>query len=1062
MTYPAKMTHAKCARRALAVLTCLVLLPAAAFAQSSIAGEVTDNTGGVLPGVTVEATSPALIEGSRVAISDGAGRYTIVNLRPGTYTVTMMLPGFSTFVQESLELQANFTLTVDGQLAVGALEETVTVSGAAPVVDVQSAARTEVLQRDVIDALPTPRNTQSIGYLAQGVRLTRPDVGGSQMMEQVQMISHGANSAHSTMQVDGMIVNAALGDGRIMNYNNQALAQEMAVSTSGSPAEVQAGGIRLNMIPKDGGNTISGSFYGGFTDGAWQADNLDADLRSQGLTSVDGITNIHDVNPSFGGPFIRDRLWYFTSVRAISVDELKLGSIFQETPHTPAELVGQQGVMEQHVRSGLLRLTSQLSQQNKVSAYLDRIFKFKGREFGSNVEPTLAASHRDPNRANYHTFQTKWTSTISSRVLLEVGFSQVQETLLIANQPNKPVTNRSGAGFDLSPRPPSDLMTCIQTPCYHPLSYDQTRAWFRDGVRHQDDNLRTRENGYGLNIWITPDHRWTTSTALSYVTGSHNFKVGMQWGIVGDGRAFEYNAHLVQRYQDGVPDKAQAFNSPQVNATKVHRDLGLYAQDTWTIDRLTINAGVRIDSFGSRNNLNRAGDAIAGGRFIAARRFPEEDVKPFFNDISPRLTLVYDLFGDARTALKVGVNRFVTPIVAGFAGRYHPVRNVGDSRNWFDCALNPAIHGAYTPLGSTADCATGAQLSAAGLSADYLNTNGDNIAQDHEIGLLNNAAIFAATEFAQADRRPEPDIERPWNLEWTGSIQHEIAPRVSIMAAYYRRVFHDIEGIRNVLIQGCDPLTAQAGVPCGSWMPFSVTFDDPVGVLPSMVGTSFLAFNRDPATQGLTDRVDRTSDLMSNIYNGFEVSIQGRLPNGGTLFGGWTAHQHISNTCDLDNPNGIGIAEFIDINRNRIQGGRFCNQSEIGIPFRNDFKMFGAYPLPGDFEVSGSFQAYSGNEREVRWQIPASYYPGGQRTEAREVQLRAPGTDYFEYWTQVDIAIRKIFRIGDIEYSGQMDIYNLMNNNSVLSDNDTYGSALFTPTSVLQGRMMRLALQVKW
>ena len=536
----------------------------------------------------------------------------------------------------------------------------------------------------------------------------------------------------------------------------------------------------------------------------------------------------------------------------------------------------------------------------------------------------------------------------------------------------------------------------------------------------------------------------------------------MQWGRVGDGRAFEYNAHLVQHYRDGIPDSAQVFNSPQVNATKVHRDLGLYAQDTWTIDRLTINAGVRIDSFGSRNNLNRAGSAIQGGRFIAARNFPEQDVKPFFNDVSPRLTLVYDLFGDARTAVKFGINRFVTPIVAGFAGRYHPVRNVGDSRNWFDCALNPAIHGTYTPLGSTADCATAGQLTAAGLSAEYLNTNGDNIAQDHEIGLLNNAAIFAATEFAQADRRPEPDIERPWNLEWTGSIQHEIAPRVSITAAYYRRVFHDIEGTRNVLIQGCDPLTARAGVPCGSWMPFNVTFDDPTGVLPGMVGTTFLAFNRDPATRGLTERLDTTSDLMSNIYNGFEVSIQGRLPNGGTLFGGWTAHQHISNTCDLDNPNGVGLAEFIDINRNRIQGGRFCNQSEIGIPFRNDFKMFGAFPLPGDFEVSVSVQAYSGNEREVRWQIPASYYPGGQRTESTSVQLRAPGTDYFEYWTQLDIALRKIFRIGGTEYSGQFDIYNLMNNNSVLSDNDTYGSALFTPTSVLQGRMMRLALQVKW
>ena len=174
-------------------------------------------------------------------------------------------------------------------MAVGGLEETVTVSGEAPIVDVQSAARTEVLTRDTIDALPTPRNTQSIGYLAQGVRLTRPDVGGAQMMEQVQMISHGANSVHSTMEVDGMKVNAALGDGRIMNYNNQALAQEMAVSTSGNPAEVQSGGIRLNMIPKDGGNTFSGAFYGGFTDGSWQADNLDDELRSLGLSDVDGV-----------------------------------------------------------------------------------------------------------------------------------------------------------------------------------------------------------------------------------------------------------------------------------------------------------------------------------------------------------------------------------------------------------------------------------------------------------------------------------------------------------------------------------------------------------------------------------------------------------------------------------------------------------------------------------------------------------------------------------------------------------------------------------------------------
>jgi hypothetical protein len=839
----------------------LVFLPALASAQSQITGEAADNTGGVLPGVTVEATSPALIEGSRVAITDGAGRYALIDLRPGTYSVTFTLPGFSTFIRDELELSAGTSLNIDAVMAVGGLEETITVSGEAPIVDVQSAARTEVLTRDTIDALPTPRNTQSIGYLAQGVRLTRPDVGGAQMMEQVQMISHGANSVHSTMEVDGMKVNAALGDGRIMNYNNQALAQEMAVSTSGNPAEVQSGGIRLNMIPKDGGNTFSGAFYGGFTDGSWQADNLDDELRSLGLNDVDGVSNIHDINPAVGGPIVRDKLWYFGSARQISVDELKIGGVFQDTPLTPRELVGQQGVMEQHVKSALARLTYQATPRNKFSGYLDRIFKFKGREFVNNVEPTLAASHRDPDHANYHTFQTKWTSTVSSRALLEVGFSQVQETLLISNQPNAPITNRSGAGFDIRPPQPDDLRTCIQTPCYHPLSYDQTRSWFTDGVRHFDETTRAVTNGFGRDLWITPDHRWTTSAAFSYVTGSHNFKVGTQWGRVKDGRANIYNAHLVQRYEDGVPFEVEAYNSPQVNSTAVGKDVGVYVQDTWTVDRLTVNAGLRIDRFESLNDTNRSGPGLPGGRFVNAREFQPQDVKPFWTDYNPRLTVVYDLFGDARTALKFGVNRYVQPFVAGFAGLYHPVRSVADTRDWFDCALTPAVHSAGA-LGSRGDCAT---ASTAGFDPAYLATNGDNIAQDHEIGLLNNSAIFAASTIPTPDRRPDENIERPWNLEYTVSVQHEIMPRVSVNVAYYRRNFYDLNGTQNSFLSTCDPLTAVAGVPCGSWAPFNVVFDDPSGTLPELVGQNFLVFNRDPATQGLTDRVDNLRHLEPDL-----------------------------------------------------------------------------------------------------------------------------------------------------------------------------------------------------
>ena len=1074
------MTYVKCSRVALAALTCLALLPAVALAQSSITGQVSDNTGGVLPGVTVQASSPALIEGSRVAVSDGTGRYTIIDLRPGIYSVTMMLAGFSTFVQEGLELQANFTLTIDGQLSVGALEETVTVSGATPIVDVQSAARTEVLRRDTIDALPTPRNTQSIGYLAQGVRLTIPDVGGAQMMEQVQMISHGANSSHSVMQVDGMMINAELGDGRIMNYNNQALSQEMAVSTSGSPAEVSAGGLRLNMIPKDGGNNLSGSMYVGFTDGGWQADNLTRPLKDLGLESVQGVSNIHDVNPALGGPILQDKLWYFGSIRGISVDELWPNAFVPKfrSGATEAELADywrrpssdhpavegtEDAIVEQWVRSALFRLTSQVTQRNKVSAYLDRIFKFKAREFYANTEPIRASSHRDPNHGNYHTFQTKWTSTISSRALLEVGYSQVYERLLVGYQPNKPI-EEGGAGIELHHPTPDDLRTCIYTPCYHPLSYDQTRPWFRD-VRNYDRGTGINSIARAYVVNVTPADRRYPNAAFSYVTGSHNFKVGMQWSYGNGGREVKGNGNLWQRFVEGVPERAFIYNHPVYYNTYVRADRGIYAQDTWTVDRLTINAGVRFEQFQSGNDTYRAGGGTAAGRFIGARLFNPVDQKPYWNDIAPRFSVVYDLFGDARTALKFSVNKFVRPYTSGFARRYHPIGNQTDSRDWFDCALHPDIHN-----GGVARCATAADLATLAMP-DYTATNGDNTVQDHEVGLLGtNAIVFTSGELAQVGVRPDPDLQREYNIEWTGSIQHEIAPRVSLTAAYYRRVFYDIEHSENRALRSCDISTAVVGVPCGDWIPFDVTFDDPngrlaylsgIGQAPTLGAPNFLAFNQNPATRGLKDIVHATSDINRNHYNGVELSLQARLPNGGTVFGGWTAHQHVQDTCGLtQNPNGVNERDLIDYNLQSIRGGRWCDQSALGMPFRHDFKLFGAYPLPADFEFSGSIQAYSGNEREMRWTITSDNYP--ELTDPQTVQLFAPGTNYLGYWTQVDIALRKLFRIGGYEYSAQLDVYNLFNAYAIIRETDSYGSGYARPSRLLQGRLARVAFQMKW
>ena len=224
-------------------------------------------------------------------------------------------------MRDEVELAGNTTSPINVDLKVGALEESVTVSGQSPLVDVQNAQRTQVVEREVIDALPTTRNMQSVGSIVPGVKLSRPDVGGSQGMEQTYMRTHGADDRHTSMQVDGMSVNSSMGDGNIQAYNDDALAQQVVFQTSALPAEVAAGGVRVNMIPKDGGNIVKGGGFFGGTAPSWQANNLDDELRAKGFKFRNFVQHVQDFNFNMGGPIRKDRLWFFSTVRHVSVDE---------------------------------------------------------------------------------------------------------------------------------------------------------------------------------------------------------------------------------------------------------------------------------------------------------------------------------------------------------------------------------------------------------------------------------------------------------------------------------------------------------------------------------------------------------------------------------------------------------------------------------------------------------------------------------------------------------------------------------------------------------------------
>src|SRR6516164_477539 len=429
-------------RAILAALGTLLAVASTAHAQSAIAGVVRDSSGAVLPGVTVEAASDVLIEKTRSVVTNGQGQYTIVDLRPGRYNLSFTLTGFSVFKRDGIELPANFTATINAEMKVGGLEESVTVSGQSPVVDVQSTARTTVLSRDVLDSIPTGRTIQSVGQLVIGVTLNVPDVGGSRAMQQTYMSVHGLNSSQVTTQVDGMMVNGLDGDGAVQNYFNNMMSQEMAYQTAGAGTDVSGGGVRLNMIPKEGGNRYSGAFFGAWADGKWQSDNLTQSLKDRGLSTPDKISKVYDFNGSFGGPLQRDRLWFFTSARRWGVDAPIADTYYTPTASnysatyplcTSKAISCVQGIDDQHIKSVMLRTTWQVSPKNKFGGYYDRVMKDRGHGMNAGDDP--ASASQIWTSPDYSTGSLKWTSTPSNRLLVEGGFSFNIERYNIVNQP---------------------------------------------------------------------------------------------------------------------------------------------------------------------------------------------------------------------------------------------------------------------------------------------------------------------------------------------------------------------------------------------------------------------------------------------------------------------------------------------------------------------------------------------------------------------------------------------------------------------------------------------------
>jgi hypothetical protein len=962
------------------VLCVLAVLPDRALAQSSIVGVVKDDTGGVLPGVTVEVTSPVLIEKMRSAITDDHGQYRIVDLRPGLYEIVFSLTGFASMRRQALELPSDFTATIDGELKVGSMEETITVSGQSPIVDVQTASRPQVLNRQELDALPSGRTIQAVGALIVGVNLSTPDTGGTTALQQTYMSVHGATSGNVTVQVDG--VNMTGMQGSVQAYWNEAMNQEVAYQTSGMNAEVAGGGVRINMIPRDGGNMFNGSLFGNYSSGALQGSNLSDSLKAAGLASTDKIDKVWDSNISQGGPIVRDKLWFFGSVRHFGI-------------HAPVAEVfyadGRQGVSDEDQQNYLGRLTWQISAKNKFAVYYDRVYRFRGHSMGAGDDPdTAAVKWTTPTT---YDAMAKFTSTLSNRLLLETGFSAIS-TEFKTGHANDALDKERG-----------------------------TPEWYAT-TRKQDLDLGTIW-GAGTEGLIAP-FRNHVNSALSYVSGDHNLKGGVQfsWGVFH--RAGDLNGDLTQRYRSGVPTDVVVANTPRGPRNNLDADLGIYIQDSWRINRLTLSPGLRYEVL--KNSMPTQWSPA--GRFKPAAILqgkPGADWKNW----SPRIGAAYDISGTARTALKGSFAKYNTSERTDFIDNY-----------------NPAI-----------------AASTAALS--WTDVNQDDIAQG-ELGCvypragceINMAQLPAGFGTPSLLINPTEDLRtngRGYNYEFSGGVEHQVIPSVSVAAMYFHR---------NLLRYVTTDYTDR-----------SPTDYTAVPVVSPVNGEVFNVYNLAANKVALTNREERVAndDLRYNTYRGLEFSFRARLPGRGSFFGGTSTGRTISVTCDQpDNPNLL----------------RFCDQTQEGVapPVQTSLKLGGSYPLPKGISLGISYVRQPGGALSTNWLItrttryaadcvgpctPGALVVPGLSEASVTVPLIPTGLQRLGTINNLDLRFGRNFRFRRFTFEGLAEVYNVLNQSTALSvRSSNFGTPTYqqpggsgdvgTRGAIPYARFLKLGVQARW
>jgi len=815
---------------------------------------------------------------------------------------------------------------------------------------------------------------------------------------------HGAPEAQPV--VDGMNHQIASLTSGVYVYNQIGI-QEVVVETSGVGADRDTGGMQLNMIPRDGGNTVSGIATFAYVGPSLEASNINERLLARNLDPkrIGSIKKFRDSGGAVGGPVRRNRFWFFFAAREGVTQQFAEGVYYNRLTQPESLLYEPDSNRPVHSddysRDATLRLTWQAASKHKV--VLSASFQpncncvFNLLNPGVRRTPEAAGPHHyDPNYVPSYA----WTYPATNRLLVEAGGSAN-----VINQHDK-----REPGF-----PPTNIQILDQ------------------GLNLMYGNIPTR---------TLPRRQYQERFAVSYVTGSHSLKTGLSVRHVRIGDIeklgsdlWMHNGSINYRLRNGVPNQVTITDAPW-NFEESVRDVAIYAQDQWTLGRLTLNLGVRYNDA----RASTPEQVLGTGFFVPERRFAAVDDVPHYRNLSPRLGVAWDLFGSGRTAVKASFGHYPDRVIQASA---NPAVNLTRStnRNWTDTNRN------FQP-----DC-------------DLLNP-----AANRECGAWSNLNFGKAN----VETRYASDAQRGFNEQlhnWQGSVsvQHELGPGIGLNVGYFRTWYGGFLATDNQLVGS------------GNYDPFCITVPDD-SRLPNRNQQLCGLYDVRPAAFGLVDKLVTLAShygAQTQVFNGVDVTVNARVAGRGQLSGGVSIGRTVTDNCYLNDEPSLtsqifpGVPALPDTSMvPRLPG--FCR---VAPPWSSgtQVKLMAVYPLAWGIQTSAIYQNGPGIP------ITASYVAsnaaivpslgrnlGSCRGAATcnanvTVELLPPNLLFEPRLQQLDVRVSRIIRLGATRrMRADLDVYNVFNASNILSMNTTYGAGWQDVRQILGGRLLRVGGQFEF